>query len=163
MWPNTLAGTVPWLDALAVLITQYGTLVPLLISAFLIVSRKDRKLLAHAGLTFALAVLIDDILGALFFRVRPFTAGVATVLVSNPPLDSGFPSGHAARAFALSQPVLMKDRVLGIIATVFAVLVAISRVYVGVHYWSDVIAGALISIGCAYAAQRLLKNLQKKS
>lgn len=155
MWPNTLAGSIGWLDTLAILITNYGIVIPLLCVLF----SRNKKLLIHAGLTFALVIIIDDIINAFFFVPRPFTVGAATAIVSVA-ADSSFPSGHALRAFALSQPTLMRNRTLGIIATVFAVLIAISRVYVGVHYWTDIIAGVAISIGAAYLVNYFLKKKQ---
>lgn len=163
MWPNTLAGSSSLLDTIFVLIAKYGIVVPLACTLVGVVINKQRRtFLAHAGLTFALAVLVDDVLSMIFFRARPFTTGTIALLLENPPVDSSFPSGHAIRAFAFSQPLLIHQKWLGIIATLAAVIVATSRVFVGVHYWTDVLAGAAISIGCAYLVHFGLRCVKKK-
>jgi undecaprenyl-diphosphatase len=154
MWPNTLVGQYPWLDSLAVLITHYGIFFLLLCVLF----ARDRRLLIHAGLTFAIAILADDIINALWFSPRPFTVDASTLIVAGLP-DSSFPSGHTLRSFALAMPILLRGyRWLGIVALAIAVLVSVSRVYVGVHWWSDILGGAAISIGAAYAVRYFLER-----
>lgn len=64
------------------------------------------------------------------------------------PNESGysFPSGHSALTFAVATTVYLHHKRLGIYLYAFALVVAISRVYVGVHYPIDILAGALIGI-----------------
>lgn len=60
-----------------------------------------------------------------------------------------FPSGHTSSAFAAGVAVLWYDRKIGIPATIFAAIMGFTRIYVEVHYCSDVIAGAIV--GTIYA------------
>jgi len=67
-----------------------------------------------------------------------------------------FPSGHAARAFLLAAlGFALGPAWLGPVLAVWAVLVAVSRVALGVHYASDVVAGAALGVCCGLAASML--------
>jgi undecaprenyl-diphosphatase len=102
------------------------------------------------------AWLVNQGIGELFFRPRPFAA-IATVrlLINKSALDKSFPSDHAALAFALAGAILLINRRWGWTFIAIAALISIARVYVGVHYPSDVLAGALIGLICAYLVHRL--------
>ncbi|WP_063836958.1 bifunctional phosphatase PAP2/diacylglycerol kinase family protein [Phaeacidiphilus oryzae] len=69
------------------------------------------------------------------------------------PWTSSFPSGHAASAAAFATGVALESPALGALVAVPAVAVAFSRVYVGVHYPGDVLAGAAIGVGAALATR----------
>jgi len=63
------------------------------------------------------------------------------------------PSNHATNAFAFAMTLfLLRKNIIGYVSLAAATLVALSRVYVGVHYPSDILAGALLGAGAAYAA-----------
>jgi len=79
-------------------------------------------------------------------RVRPYDSGVTNLLIARSG-DFSFPSDHATATFAIAAAFLlhgMRRRGLGFLAA--ALLIAISRVYVGTHYASDVLGGALTGI-----------------
>ena len=71
-----------------------------------------------------------------------------------PPTDYSFPSGHTAASFAVGVLLFRKlPKRYGIPALVLAALIGFSRLYLGVHYPSDVLAGALLGTGISYAAE----------
>ncbi|RKN38528.1 bifunctional phosphatase PAP2/diacylglycerol kinase family protein [Streptomyces hoynatensis] len=72
------------------------------------------------------------------------------------PKSTSFPSGHAASAAAFATGVAMESRRHGLLVAPFAAAVAASRVYVGVHYPADVLAGCAIGVGAALATSRWL-------
>lgn len=88
--------------------------------------------------------------GELVGRPRPFvTFPDTTQLIPMSQLYDSFPSGHASLAFAIAFVVFKADRDWGISFLILAVLVAVGRVFVGVHYPVDVIAGAFLGFVAA--------------
>ena len=77
-------------------------------------------------------------------RDRPFIANPAQDPLVGTPLDLSFPSGHAATSFAGAMVLALAVPRLAVPFSVLAVLIAWSRVYVGVHYPLDILAGALL-------------------
>ncbi len=70
------------------------------------------------------------------------------------PTSTSFPSGHSASAFAFATGVALEKPFIGVPLLGLAAIVGYSRVYVGVHYPSDVVGGALIGAGMAFATRR---------
>ena len=100
-------------------------------------------------------------------RIRPFVLNDAVQLLVPPPSDPSFPSGHTTAAFAAAT-VLICDHWKGRwIILIVAILVAFSRLYLYVHFPTDVICGALIGIFCGWLSSLLWQKvidpyLQKK-
>lgn len=100
----------------------------------------------------AAADLLATLLKLAVARDRPYVAFPEREPLLRAMLDLSFPSGHAATAFAgatVLAALLPRSRVLPLL--VLAAAVAWSRVYVGVHYVSDVVAGAVLGVGIALA------------
>jgi undecaprenyl-diphosphatase len=75
--------------------------------------------------------------------------------------DPAFPSGHASRAFAVAAFLTIRFRWrLGILAGAFAVLAAISRVYLGLHWPSDALGGAIVGIGFALLIEIVSRRVE---
>ncbi len=72
------------------------------------------------------------------------------------PITTSFPSGHAASAAAFATGVALESRGLGAVVAPIAFSVAMSRVYTGVHFPSDVLAGAALGAGAAFAVRGLV-------
>lgn len=88
-------------------------------------------------------------------RRRPAASGLpAYQKIANPPTSSSFPSGHAASAAAFVTAVAMESPRAGLLLAPLAASVAYSRVHVGVHWTSDVVAGAALGSGVAWATRR---------
>ena len=96
-------------------------------------------------------IVVDVVLKPAVCRDRPFDVEDFQLLVPAPDTWS-FPSGHTASAFAGAAAVLIHSRRWGAVAMVYAALVGISRLYLCVHWPTDVVAGALIGTALAFLA-----------
>lgn len=143
-----------FLDVLFQLFTMLGEeLVIIAILGFLYWCY-DKKIGERVGITVFISLVINSSIKTLFKRLRPFQVDGAIVNV-RPQTSSGyaFPSGHtqgAATVFT-SAALWLKKKGFLIGAFVITFLVAMSRMYIGVHYLTDVLVGAALGIGISYA------------
>lgn len=109
------------------------------------------KLACASGLAAAaIAMVTNQAITHLWERPRPFAAHPAfTHLLSAPSPDPSFPSDHAAAAFAIAFAVLAFSRWVGTGFLAAATLIGLSRVALGLHYPSDVLAGMLVGWAAA--------------
>lgn len=91
------------------------------------------------------AVLCNLLLKPMVGRIRPYDLLGYEILI--PPVgDPSFPSGHTSASFAAATALYAIDRRWGIAAYFFAVLMGFSRLYLGVHFPTDVLVGAVIGV-----------------
>ncbi len=114
-----------------------------------------------AGLSMALALAMGLIVGSfvlkpLFGRARPFAKKPGVDLIVRAPRDSSFPSGHTLTSFAAATALFLSERQMGGGALVLAGLIAFSRMYLYVHYPSDVLAGVALGMGFGYMGFKML-------
>ena len=130
-----------------------GGIIWLVLSGLLCVFPKYRK----AGVTMLTALALDVflcnvMLKPLVGRMRPFTVNTGVELLINAPKDFSFPSGHTAASFAAAFALLFVKNKLWIPSMILASLIAFSRLYLYVHYPTDVLAGILLGLIVSVAA-----------
>ncbi len=100
-----------------------------------------------------------------YHDARPFVSDHSTrLLISHAP-DNGFPSDHGLVAFAVAGAILPWHRLLGVLALGTALLIGIARIYVGVHWPSDIAGAAAIGLfaaAIAWFATPLLQEVQRQ-
>ncbi|MDN5357598.1 MAG: phosphatase PAP2 family protein [Candidatus Methanomethylophilaceae archaeon] len=133
------------------------------ISAVLLICRPTRKIGAVMAAAVLLGLVLNDLMiKPLIERPRPFIEDPSLLLVIDPPDGYSFASGHTSRAFAAAFALFIYNRKWGAVLLAYAALMGFSRVYLMVHYPSDVIAGALIGIICAVTACKIVEYIKKK-
>jgi undecaprenyl-diphosphatase len=115
--------------------------------------RRDDGLRAcvAAGAGCILAAGLSALIGMAWDRPRPFVAGHFVPLISHA-ADASFPSDHLAVLGALCAALWLASRKLGYVTALLAAAVAFARVYVGIHYVSDVAGGFALGLLCGWAA-----------
>lgn len=102
-----------------------------------------------AGVSAALALTIGVVVSTLVGRSRPFVTHPGIYDFLHHASDASFPSDHATAAFAIAIALVLRLPRIGVPALVAAVVLAVGRVALGVHYPSDVLAGAVLGLLCA--------------
>ena len=142
---NGLAADHLVLNNFMIVVAKYGVFIIPVILVFLLI-RKDYKNFLFVGLSIALALLVGYITKDLFYHPRPFAMGMGYDLVRDDN-SSSFPSNHTVAMFALATALLLiNKRLVGAISLVVAILVGISRVYIGVHFPLDVLGGIVYGV-----------------
>ena len=156
----------PFLDRLMPAITHLGDagIIWILLAILLLYIPKYRK----AGFSMAVALLLGLLvcnltLKPICARMRPFDYqllhfGKEIPLLIPTPRDFSFPSGHTNASFAAATALLLRHRRHGMAAMVLAVLIAFSRLYLYVHYPTDVLASVVLGIILALLAHYLVNK-----
>ena len=157
-----------WLDVLAIFFAKYFEYF-LIISVllFLVMHFKNYwKIIIQAILAAILSrFFITEIIYQFFPRSRPFVELPVNLLLNHSPTAS-FPSGHAAFYFAIATVIFRYNKKAGILFFAGSFLISISRIFVGLHWLSDVLGGFLIGIISGliitFLFPKVFPNLQKR-
>ena len=143
----------PAVDVLMPFITRFGNggVIWIVLTVILLLIPKTRK----TGLILGTALILDGILCNLFLknlvrRIRPCDINDAVRLLIPYPSDYSFPSGHTAG-----------EKYLWKAALVLAAFIAFSRMYLYVHYPTDILGGALLGILCGYLGCRIVQKAEQ--
>ena len=126
----------------------YAASMPVLASAILLLI-PEYQMTGWASLSAIgiIEVLFNHILKRIISRERPFVAHPELTAIGRLPKDKSFPSGHTSSAFACALIFALRLSLwAGIPALVFAAMIAFSRLYLSVHYPTDVIGGILAAV-----------------
>ncbi len=145
----------PVLNVIVTVITYMGDsgIIWIALAVCLLIPQKTRKIGVYVAVSLAVCSLLNDvILKEVIQRPRPFNFTDWPKAFNYPnfvkkPSSWSFPSGHTASSFAAAFPLLLKSKKkYGIPAVVLAFLIGLSRIYVHVHYPTDVLAGIAVGI-----------------
>ncbi|WP_288221982.1 phosphatase PAP2 family protein [uncultured Clostridium sp.] len=155
----------PFMDKLMVFITSLGDkgFIWIAIGIILLIQKKYRKV----GFILLLALLINAIIGEgiiknIVQRPRAFITYPNINIIINPPTSFSFPSGHTASSFAAAVVIGYYIKEWKYISYSLATLIAFSRLYLFVHYPSDIIGGILLGIISALLTIRIAKSINIK-
>ncbi len=146
----------PALDSFMVSLSELGRLgaVWLVLGTLVVIFRPGRlgglwQLIVALILS---SILVDLVLKPAVGRPRPFESDATVAVVGGRPENAAFPSGHASTAFLGAFVLSRMWRRGRILFWTLAALIACSRVYLGVHYSIDVLAGAILGTAIGYFA-----------
>lgn len=125
------------------------------ITLILILNKKTRKIgfLALISLIFN-ALIVNVVIKPLAHRPRPFSEMKDILLLVKAPKDFSFPSGHTSASFTMVYIIYKNLRKYFIPTLIIALLISFSRLYLSVHYPSDVIAGLILGLFSGFLAQK---------
>ncbi len=158
---NLRVGFLDWFMPKITVLGDGGIFWILLTLALLIIPRTRRL-----GLVCGVSLLIDlalcnGLLKNLIARTRPFDVNPDIVLLVPKPGDYSFPSGHAAASFTVVGALGFSKSKLWIPACVLSVIIALSRLYLYVHYPTDVIFGAVFGVVFGFLGTLLVKKAEE--
>jgi undecaprenyl-diphosphatase len=158
---NNLANKNIYLDWLGIFAAKYLIFIIVAVVLGLAILKKDRiyKLMAfNAFVAAGWAWVINNLIGLIYFRPRPFVNHEVLKLIQKSALEKSFPSDHVAISFAIAFAIYFYNKKLGIIFLILALIVGLGRIFVGVHYPLDILGGIIVGLLSAFLAKRILKN-----
>ena len=160
----------PFLDVVMPIITMFGDagIFWIAVSVLFMITKKHRKTGIGMALALVMGLLICNIwLKPTVARIRPYDFQMEYFMKEIPLLagtmhDFSFPSGHTIASFEGAVVILLNNKKLGIAAVILAVLIAFSRLYLYVHYPTDVIVSIILGTAFAFLGNYLAKKVYDK-
>lgn len=157
-WLNYAMSGITWLG-------EFGA-AAIVLAVVLLIFKKTRWAGLAVAVAFGIDVLIVNIiLKNVVNRPRPWTewAELEEFYASagvRKPTDTSFPSGHAAACFAAAIAITFRYKLKALLAIILAFMVALSRIYLCIHYPTDVLGGVLIGSLCGVAGHFTVKAIE---
>ena len=153
----------PFLDAIMPAITLLGDagIFWMIIAAALLLFKKTRRVGLGMGFAMLMGLLLCNLtLKPLCQRPRPYdyqldVFGKLIPLLIDRQHDFSFPSGHTIASFEAAGVIALNNKKWGIAALVLSCLIAFSRLYLYVHYPTDVLVSVALGLGLAFVGNRL--------
>lgn len=142
-----------WLDPVMIFFTTLGDngIIWILIALFCISFKKSRKCGVLILITLLFCLIVgNEFIKNLVARPRPFQLleGEFSLIIP-PPSEYSFPSGHTMHGFGAATMIFLHNRKAGIAALLGAAVIAFSRMYLFVHFPTDIIGGLIIGVFAA--------------
>lgn len=150
------------LDALGIFFADYlGYILIFCLLLFLVVRfKKYWKMVVAAFISAAISrFVIVNLIRWLWQRPRPFVENNVNLLLTHN--AAGFPSGHAAFYFAIATVVYFYNKKAGLLFFGASLLICFSRVFVGIHWPADILAGILVGIFSGWLTNKFFKKFIK--
>ncbi len=159
---NGVARHTGWLHGVVLGYATYGLVLfaALLLAGLWLARTRSNRALAAAGwacLATLIAVGLNQPLVGAFAEARPYTTHPGLLVLATRSSDFSFPSDHAVMAGAAAAGLWLVSRTLGAVATLAALAMAFSRVYIAAHYPWDVVAGLVLGALIALVGWALLR------
>lgn len=151
---NEFAGQSWLLDASGIFFAVYA--LPVFFAVVLILAIKNSRVVILVALSSGIVYVLNLLIGYFAMRHRPFVDHEVNKLVEKVATSKSFPSDHAALAFVIASLLSFFYPRWSRAFYVWAFLIALSRIFVGVHYPLDVAAGIIIGIAVALAVRRCM-------
>lgn len=153
------------LDVIMPAITSLGNagIIWIILSVLCLLSKRYRK----TGIVLAVGLILGLIIGNLclkniFARLRPFQIKEGIDLLIAAPKDFSFPSGHTLASFISATVLSIRHKKSRAYVIVLASLIAFSRLYLYVHFPSDVIGGIVLGVIIGFTSNKLIEKFSKK-
>lgn len=156
-----------WLSPFVVTYTKLGNLgfIWIMLCLGLLCFKRTGRAGAAGLLGLVFSLILNNIcLKNLFARTRPYEVIDGLILMTKKAGDFSFPSGHSGSSFAAAVAIIcsLKGSKWRWIVLVMAVLMAFSRLYIGIHFPTDVLCGALTGALCGAAAAWIMQKLSER-
>lgn len=152
-----------WLSPVLLAVTKLGNagFIWIVISLLLLCFKRTRRAGAAGILSLLFSLLINNgILKNLVARTRPYEVVEGLKLLGERAVDFSFPSGHTGASLAASIAICttLKSGRAKWLLLALAVLIAFTRLYIGIHYPTDVLCGAITGVLCGILAARIVRR-----
>ena len=155
-----------WLTPIVKFITHLGDagILWIALTLLFLLIRKYRKTGAMMSVALVIGLIITNlILKNSVARIRPYVLIDSLKLLIEKQKDFSFPSGHSTSSIAASVVMFRTlPKKIGIPALILGLLICLSRLYVGVHYPSDVVAGIIIGVVAAHLAIMIINKILER-
>ncbi len=155
-----------FLDAFMPIVTRFGDdgIFWIALAIILLCFKKTRKIGFCMGLSLIIGFLVGNVfLKNVIARTRPYDVNTEISLLISKLNDYSFPSGHTLASFESATAIFIFNKKWGIPALVLASLIAFSRIYLYVHYPTDVLGGIVLGISVANLSCYIINNLYLKA
>lgn len=153
-----------WLDPIMIFFTQLGDngIVWIVIALLCICFKKSRRCGILMGVTMLFCLALGNgVIKNLVARPRPFQVlENLEILIIPQPSEYSFPSGHTMHGMAAAVTIFLHNRKAGAAALLGAVVIAFSRMYLFVHFPTDILGGAVIGTLAAFMIYVLAKKIK---